>query len=116
MNIMEKYQLKWNDFETNSRDSFKKLKAEHRLFDVTFVSDDGQQIQAHKMILSAGSDFFSDVFVNTNHTNLLIYLKGISSIHLELVTEFLYNGEAFVGQEDLQKFLETAQELQIKGL
>ena len=78
-------------FETNNRDSFKKLKAEHRLFDVTFVSDDGQQIQAHKMILSAGSDFFSDVFVNK-----LIGEKERYSSHRVLVSQnWLTNHEAF---------------------
>ena len=69
---MEKYCLKWNEFEGNIRQSFRKLREEERLFDVTLATDDGQHIQAHKMILSAGSDFFSDIFIKTNHNNLLI--------------------------------------------
>ena len=62
---MEKYCLKWNEFEGNIRQSFRKLREEERLFDVTLATDDGQHIQAHKMILSAGSDFFSDIFMKT---------------------------------------------------
>ena len=42
--------------------------------------------------------------------------KGTRSIELESVIDFLYNGEAYVDQEQLRKFLETAQELQVKGL
>merc|ERR1719507_268455 len=68
------------------------------------------------MILSAGSNFFSDIFQRSNHTNMLIYLKGISSAELGHVTDFLYNGETFITQEELKQFLETAQELQVKGL
>ena len=113
---MEKYCLKWNEFEGNIRESFRKLREEQRFFDVTLATDDGQHIQAHKMILSAGSDFFSDIFMKSDHTNMLIYLKGISSAELEHVTDFLYNGETFITQEELKQFLETAQELQVKGL
>merc|ERR1712129_392311 len=113
---MEKYCLKWNEFEANIRESFKTLREEKRLFDVTLVTDDGQHIQAHKMVLSAGSKFFSDIFRKTNYSNMLIYLKGVSSAELEPITEFLYNGEAFITQEYLTHFLGTAKELQIKGL
>merc|ERR1712086_1161527 len=97
-------------------ESFTTLREEGRLFDVTLATDDGQHIQAHKMVLSAGSHFFSDIFMKTNHSNMLIYLKGVSSAELEPVTDFLYNGEAFITQEYLTAFLGTAKELQIKGL
>ena len=113
---MDKYCLKWNEFEANIRESFKTLREEERFFDVTLATDDGHQIQAHKMILSAGSNFFSDIFLKNNHSNMLIYLKGISSAYLQHVTDFLYNGEAFITQEELKLFIETAQELQVKGL
>ena len=113
---MDKYCLEWNDFESNIRKSFKKLRDEQKLFEVTFATDDGQYIQAHKMILSAGSNFFSDIFMKSNHSNLMIYMKGVKSAELEHITDFLYNGEAFISQEDLKKFFETAQELQVKGL
>jgi len=113
---MENFCLKWNEFDTNIRDYFKKLREDQRLFDVTLATDDGQHIQAHKMILSAASSFFSDLFMKSNHTNMLIYLKGISSAQLENVTDFIYNGEAFIAQEELKIFLDTAKELQINGL
>ena len=113
---MDKYCLKWNEFEANIRESFRNLREEQKLFDVTLATDDGQHIKAHKIILSAGSNFFSDIFMKTDHTNMLIYLKGTSSAVLEHVIEFLYNGEANITQEELKQFLETAQDLQIKGL
>ena len=50
---MDKFCLKWEDFEENIRKSFRKLREDKKLFDVTLATDDGNHIQAHKMILSA---------------------------------------------------------------
>jgi hypothetical protein len=116
MNTSEKFCLKWNDFEANIRNSFRRLREEQDYFDVTLACDDGYQIEAHKIILSAGSPFFSGIIRKSKHPNPYIYLKGINRLYLEHVVDFLYNGEAFVAQEELNKFLETAQELQVKGL
>ena len=107
--------MKWNEFNSNIRGYLRIIREDQRLFDVTLVTDDGQHIQAHKIILSAGSHFFSDIFLKSNQTNMLIYLKGIDSIQLEFILDFLFNGEAPVGQEELKEFLETGEELQVKG-
>ena len=85
------------------------------MFDATLVTDEGQHIKAHKIILSAGSHLFSDIFLKSNQTNMLIYLKGIDSVQLEYILDFLYNGKASVGQEELKEFLETGKELQVKS-
>ena len=66
---MENFCLKWNEFDANIRDYFKKLREDQRLFDVTLATDDGQHIQAHKMILYAGSHVFSDIISKSNHCN-----------------------------------------------
>jgi len=115
MNNMDKFCLNWNGYDTNIRESFRKLREDQRLFDVTLVTDDGQHIPAHKIILSAGSQFFSDIFLKSNQTNMLIYLKGINSVQLDYFLDFIYNGEASIGQEDLKEFLETGKEFQVKG-
>ena len=91
------------------------LREDQRLFDVTLVIDDGQHIKAHKIILSAGSHFFSDIFLKSNKTNMLIYLKGIHSIQLEHLLDFFYNGEASVGKEELKEFLKTGTDLGVKS-
>ena len=113
---MEKFCLKWNDFEPNIREYFKKLRGDHKLFDVTLATEDGQEMKAHKIVLSAGSDFFSDIFSRNNHSNMYIFLKGVGRSQLEQVTDFLYHGEASIAQDEMKQFLETAELLQIKGL
>ena len=113
---MENFCLKWSEFETNMRDSFRELRANQDHFDVTLATDDDYQIQAHKIILSAGSEFFSKILAKTKHPSPFIYLKGIRRIELENIVDFLYNGETNVAQDELNRFLEAAQELQVKGL
>ena len=47
--MTEKFCLKWNDFQSNVAKSFSKLRNEDDFFDVTLVSDDKQQVSAHKL-------------------------------------------------------------------
>ena len=116
MNSSETFCLRWNDFEDNILGAWRGLRQEQEYCDVTLACDDGLSIEAHRIILSAGSQVLSDIFKRSKHPNPFIYLKGISKIDLENVLDFLYNGEVNIPQEDLNKFLETAQELQVKGL
>ena len=48
-NMSEKFCLKWNDFQTNVSNTFRKLRTSDNFYDVTLVSDDQQQISAHKV-------------------------------------------------------------------
>ena len=107
--------MKWNDFDTNIREYFRILREDKGLLDVTLVTDDGQHIQAHKIVLSAGSNFFRNVFLRSKQNSMLIYLKGINSVELEHLLDFIYIGETSVGQEQFKKFLETGKDLQVKG-
>ena len=60
----EKFDLKWNDFHSNVSKSFGLLRNEDYLHDVTLVSDDYKQVTAHKLVLSACSEYFKNIFRN----------------------------------------------------
>merc|ERR1712179_140932 len=113
---MERLSVKCSEFESNIRDYFRKLREEQIVFDVTLATDDGQQIQAHKIVLSAGSNFFRDIFTKSIHTNMLVYLKGINSKSLKHITQFIYNGEAYINYEEISEFLDAAKELKVIGI
>ena len=113
---MDKYNLKFIDFESNVRDYFKNLREDQRLFDVTLATEDGQEMKAHKIVLSTGSDFFNDIFSRNNHSNMYIFLKGVSGSQLEQVIDFLYYGETSITQDEMKQFFETSKLLQVKGL
>ena len=44
--------MKWNDFQTNVSNAFRKLRTSDNFYDVTLVSDDQQQVSAHKLVLA----------------------------------------------------------------
>jgi len=111
----EKFCLRWNDFETNISVAFKELREEKDFFDVTLACDDNQ-VQAHKVILSACSPFFRTVLRRNPHQHPLLYLKGVKYQDLLAVLSFMYNGEVNVAQEELNTFLSVAEDLRVKGL
>jgi len=113
---MEKFCLKWNDFQSNVSASFGKLRAEKDFFDVTLVSDDEVHISSHKVVLSSSSDFFKNILRKSSHTNPLIYLPGIKSNDLNYIMDYIYNGEVQLFQGDLDTFLEVAKKLKVDGL
>jgi len=111
----EKFCLRWNDFETNISSAFRELRDDKDFFDVTLACDD-EQIQAHKVILSACSPFFRNVLRRNPHQNPLLYLKGVKYTDLQSVLNFMYHGEVNVAQEELNSFLAVAEDLRVKGL
>ena len=115
MKSSEMFCLKSNDFETMISSAFREIRDDEDLLDCT-LSCGPQQIQAHKLILSACSPFFRTVFKQNPHTHPLLYLKGISFTDLQAVITFMYHGEVNVAQEDLNTFLLVAEELKVKGV
>ena len=113
---MEKFCLSWNDFETSVSNSFKDLLGDEHFTDVTLVSEDNRQMKVHKVILSSCSPFFRNIFIKNAHNHPLLYLKGVKYSDLQSIIDFVYLGQAQVGQEDLQRFLDAAKDLEIKGL
>ena len=103
------------NFEKHTHTTFNSLLDQPDFADVTLVSEDEKQIDAHKVILAAGSDFFKRLFLRNPHPKPLLFLK-VSHKHLQEVINFLYLGECNVGQHEVENFLETAKSLQISGL
>merc|ERR1719187_2018435 len=112
----EKLCLKWNDFQANVNSTFGTLREDREFADVTLASEDGQQVEAHKVILASSSPFFLNLLRRNKHPHPLIYMRGLKSEDLVAMIDFLYFGEANVYQENLDSFLAVAEELQLKGL
>ena len=112
----EKLCLKWNDFQENAISAFGTLREDREFADVTLACEDGQQVEAHKVILASSSPFFLNLLRRNKHPHPLIYMRGLKSEDLVAMIDFLYFGEANVYQENLDSFLAVAEELQLKGL
>ena len=113
---MEQFRLKWNNFQDNVLNSISKLRDTHDYTDVTLACDEDREFQAHKIILSASSPYFLNMFKKTNHPQPFVFLRGLKSRDLEAILEFVYSGECSMDQAYLNNFLILAEELQIKGL
>jgi len=111
----EKFCLRWNDFEANVSGAFREIREEKDFFDVTLACDDNQ-MEAHKVIISACSPWFRNILRRNPHQHPLLYLKGVKYRELVAVLNFMYQGEVNVAQDDLNSFLSVAEELQVKGL
>ena len=116
MQNTEKLCLRWNDFKENVNSAFGKLRDDKDLLDVTLVCEDGNQVEAHKVILAASSPFFMEILKRNKHPHPLIYMRGFKSRDLVAIIDFLYFGEAKVFQENFDSFLAIAEELRLKGL
>ena len=116
--MSEKFCLKWNDFHSNVSQSFGLFRNEDYLHDVTLVSDDHKQVSAHKLVLSASSEYFKSIFKNSSNIQArhLVCLDGISSNDLNNIMDYIYNGEVQIFQENLDRFLSVAQRLKLEGL
>ena len=114
--MSEKFCLKWNDFYTNVSKSFGVLRNEDYLQDVTIVTDDNEQVAAHKLVLSACSEYFKNIFKKNKSPNLLLCIEGINSDDFGNVLDYIYNGEVQILQENLDRFLEVAQRFKLEGL
>ena len=55
--MSEKLCLQWNDFKDNVNSAFVNLREDKDFSDVTLACEDGQQVEAHKVILAASSPF-----------------------------------------------------------
>ena len=113
--MSEKFSLRWNDFESNISATLGDLRASEDFLDVTLVCE-REQLRAHKLIISACSPFFRNILHSNPHQNPLLYLKGIKSVDMKSLLDFMYLGEVSIYQEHLNSFLQVAEDLEIKGL
>ena len=116
MGSSEKLSLKWDDFQSNISNSFGQIRQDQDFSDVTLTCDGDQQVQAHKVILSASSSFFNKLLKKNKHPHPLLYMRGLTNSQLNNLLDFIYHGEVNIYEDNLEEFLDVAQQLQIKGL
>ena len=104
----EPVEVAWADYQATTTSTFQILWREHHFTDVTLACEDGQQVEAHKVILAASSPFFQTLLRRNKHPHPLIYMRGVKSEDLVAIVDFLYYGEANVYQENIDAFLAIA--------
>jgi len=111
----EQFCLRWNDFQQCIKSTFQDLRDDTDFLDVT-VSCDGEQVKAHKVILSACSVTFRNLLKKNPAQHPVIVLWDVNPNDLAAIMDFMYHGEVNVKQENLNSFLAVAERLRVRGL
>ena len=96
--MLEKLCLRWNEFKENAITAFGSLRDDQDFSDVTLACEDGQQVEAHKVILVASSPSFQKLLGRNKHPHPLIYMRGVKSDDLLSIVDFLYRAERLDGE------------------
>ena len=117
MQHQEKYTITWHNYSDHLREALREMITSSGFADVTLVTDDKQQIRAHRNILSGCSPVFKSILqIDSNSTNPVIYLRGIQHSEMESIMQFIYLGEAKFNEERMSEFLMVSKNLEIKYL
>ena len=114
--MAEKLRLKWNDFQENLELELRQRREDMEFADVTLACADGQQLEAHKLILTSASSFFTNLLKKNKHPHPLIIMTNVGFQDLNAILDFIYYGEVNICQQNLGAFMTTAEELEVKGL
>ena len=80
------------------------------------LATETKQFKAHKLILSACSPYFRNLFISNPCKHPTVFFKDISEDQMKLLMEYMYKGKISVKQSELESVLRTASSLQIHGL
>ena len=98
--------FRWNNHPVNLVSVFTGLYQSETLVDVTLAAE-GKHLQAHKMLLSACSDYFQSLFSVNPSQHPIVILKDVRFEDLQTVVQFMYNGIVNVSSEKLPDVLKV---------
>ncbi|XP_022216929.2 uncharacterized protein LOC111070577 [Drosophila obscura] len=112
----QQFCLRWHNHQTSLLSTLPVLLDQSQLTDVT-ISAEGRQLRAHRVVLSACSSFFMDIFRALEASNHpVIIIPGASFGAIVSLLTFMYSGEVNVYEEQIPMLLNLAETLGIKGL
>lgn len=111
----EQYALNWSNHTNHLLKAFDILLSGNEFVDVT-LSCGGKKIKAHKILLSACSEYFHDLFRDNPCPHPIIILKDVDYNILVDILKFIYCGEVQILKENFNDFIRTAEFLQVSGL
>ena len=112
----EQFCLQWNDFQQCIKTTFTDLRDESDFMDVTLFCEGGQQVMAHKVVLSACSVTFKQLLKSIPGKHPVIVLWDVLPWDLRCLLDFMYQGQVNVKQDNLKSFLALAERLKVRGL
>ena len=109
--------LKWNKYERNITKGINSLRNVDDFYDVTLVGDDLEQVTAHRLVLSASSEYFKKILQNNKGSNHpILCLEGLYHSDINNIMDFIYNGQLELPQDEVKRYLHIAQRLKLFGI
>ena len=109
--------LSWDNYKDSMTGNLKTLIQDEHFVDVSLHCE-GRMLRAHKVYLSACSQYFRSVLQGTSvWQHPILFLSEIISFpDLQKILEFVYCGEVQLPRSRLSSFLKSAEILKINGL
>ena len=108
--------LTWASFPAHPSDIFQQLLTTRDQADLTLVCEDLKHIRTHKFILSCCSPVFRSILSEMTSPQPVVFLRGIHSVEMEAVLEYLYLGQTQISQQRVDQFFKVATDLKIKDI
>ena len=109
--------IAFDDFNLQTKEAIGSLLASGNFADVTIVCNDGDQVPAHKFVLSSSSSLLQQMLTNSSSRfqsrNDFIYLPTVKLKELKPLLQFMYLGQTKISQENLETFISLAADLKI---
>ncbi|RXG62241.1 Sex determination protein fruitless, partial [Armadillidium vulgare] len=107
--------LKWNNHSSAFVHSLSSIQTKEKYCDATIICQ-GQYFSVHRVVLSTCSEYFEDMFERIQCQHPYIVFKDIEPNEMELLLNYMYQGEVNVIQDSLPNLIKAAEALKIKGL
>lgn len=115
LNATQAFCLRWNNYQSNMVNVFDQIFHDEKYVDVTLVCE-GTFIKAHKIVLSACSPYFQQIFDTVATPHPVIVLKDMLLSELKPILDFMYKGEIYVAKDQIGVLLRVAESLKVRGL
>jgi len=108
--------LRWNAHKEDISKAIAHFLLRESLCDVTLFAD-GQSIRAHRLVLSACSAYFANIFAELPSSQpAVVFFRDVKLQELQAVLEYMYKGSVDIPRDSLGAFLKTAESLEIRNL
>ena len=109
--------VSFDDFNLQTKETICSLFESDNFADVTIVCNDGDQVPAHKFVLSSSSSLLHQMLTNSSsrfqNRNDFIFLPTVKLKEIHPLLQFMYLGQTKIGQENIETFFRLAADLKI---
>ena len=108
-------EIRMEHFQKNTSEMLKVMRGMEEFCDVTLISDGGERVRAHKVVLASASTMFRDLFQNYEDEvgYQVINIKGVQSSFIAAMIDLIYKGETKVEEKECEKFLNLLRQYQL---